>query len=168
VGLSEQWFGVVITTFAAGAVVGTTLVERLHARIGTRPTLLLATASFPFFALAPALTTSAVAIGAIFFFSGALSIGWNIITVSFRQRIVPDHLLGRVNAGYRLVAWGTMPIGAAAGGLTAAAVGLRASFVVFAVISALCFVIVVVGTRAESFRAGPDSHAREFTVASPT
>ena len=167
VGLSERWYGVLITTFAAGAVVGTTFVERLHATIGTRPTLLLATAAFPFFALAPALTTSAVAIGAMLFVTGALSIGWNIITVSFRQRIVPDHLLGRVNAGYRLVAWGTMPIGAAAGGITAAAVGLRASFVVFGVISAMCFVIVVLGTRAESFLPGGDSSTSEFTLASP-
>jgi MFS family permease len=155
VGLSEQWFGVLLTTWAAGAVAGTTLVERVHARLGTRPMLLLATAAFPFFALAPAFTTSAVLIGAIFFVSGALSIGWNIITVSLRQRIVPDHLLGRVNAGYRLVAWGTLPIGAGVGGLTAAAVGLRASFAVFAAISALCFVIVLVGTRAEAFQFAP-------------
>jgi hypothetical protein len=39
--------------------------------------------------------------------------------VSLRQRIAPDHLLGRVNAGYRLFAWGTMPIGALLGGLIA-------------------------------------------------
>ncbi len=53
--------------------------------------------------------------------------GWNVVTVSLRQRIVPDRLLGRLNASYRLVAWGTMPLGAAAGGVLAELFGLRRS-----------------------------------------
>jgi len=40
-----------------------------------------------------------------------------VITVSFRQTIIPDHLLGRVNSVYRFFGWGMMPIGAALGGL---------------------------------------------------
>ena len=43
---------------------------------------------------------------------------WNVITVSFRQRVIPDHLLGRVNSVYRFFGWGMMPIGAALGGLS--------------------------------------------------
>jgi hypothetical protein len=31
---------------------------------------------------------------------------WNVITVSLRQRLIPDHLLGRVNSVYRFFAWG--------------------------------------------------------------
>jgi hypothetical protein len=42
---------------------------------------------------------------------------WNVITVSFRQTVIPDHLLGRVNSVYRFFGWGMMPIGAALGGL---------------------------------------------------
>ena len=57
---------------------------------------------------------------------------WNIITVSLRQRITPDHLLGRMNATYRLFAWGVMPIGALLGGLVAEVLGLRAVFVLAA------------------------------------
>ena len=53
---------------------------------------------------------------------------WNIITVSLRQRITPDYLLGRLNATYRLFAWGVMPIGALLGGLLAEVFGLRAVF----------------------------------------
>ena len=71
----------------------------------------------------------------------ALGIGWNVITVSLRQRIVPDHLLGRVNAGYRLLAWGTMPLGAALGGLVGDRWGLTAVFWTSAVLSALCLPI---------------------------
>jgi hypothetical protein len=42
---------------------------------------------------------------------------WNVITVSFRQRVIPDELLGPVNSVYRFFGWGMMPIGAALGGL---------------------------------------------------
>jgi MFS family permease len=45
---------------------------------------------------------------------------WNVITVTLRQSIVPDHLLGRVNSVYRFFAWGMMPIGAIVGGLIVA------------------------------------------------
>jgi MFS family permease len=55
---------------------------------------------------------------------------WNVITVSLRQRIIPDELLGRVNSGYRLLGWGSMPIGAALGGTLAELFGLRAVFVI--------------------------------------
>lgn len=53
---------------------------------------------------------------------------WNVITVSLRQRITPNRLLGRVNSAYRLLAWGTMPIGAAAGGALSQWFGLHAMF----------------------------------------
>jgi hypothetical protein len=42
---------------------------------------------------------------------------WNVITVSLRQTIIPDRLLGRVNSVYRFFAWGMMPIGAFLAGL---------------------------------------------------
>ncbi len=41
---------------------------------------------------------------------------WNVITVSLRQTIIPDQLLGRVNSVYRFFAWGMMPVGALLGG----------------------------------------------------
>ena len=94
------------------------------------------------FALVPALTASWCWVAVGFFVGSALDIGWNVITVSLRQRIVPDHLLGRVNAGYRLLAWGTMPIGAALGGLTASRFGLTAAFWTSAAISAVCLPLV--------------------------
>jgi len=52
---------------------------------------------------------------ALFMFVAVL---WNVITVSLRQAIIPDHLLGRVNSVYRFFAWGSMPVGALlAGGI---------------------------------------------------
>ncbi len=52
----------------------------------------------------------------IFGIEALLGILWNVITVSLRQTIIPEHLLGRVNSVYRFFAWGMMPVGAALGG----------------------------------------------------
>ena len=48
-----------------------------------------------------------------------------------------DQLLGRVNSVYRLLAWGTMPIGALLGGVLGELFGLEIVFVVGAVLIAL-------------------------------
>jgi hypothetical protein len=143
VGLSDAGYGLLLTGFAAGSLIGAFFVERIEARLGRRRALLLAAATFPVTSLVPALTTSALVIGVSFVAASALNIGWNIITVSLRQRIVPDHLLGRVNAGYRLLAWGTMPLGAALGGVIGARFGLVAVFWTCAVLSALCLPLLL-------------------------
>ena len=67
-----------------------------------------------------------------FFISGFTIVVWNVVTVSLRQRITPPHLLGRMNASYRLLAWGSMPLGALIGGALAEWVGVRATFLIFA------------------------------------
>lgn len=144
-GLNEAGYGFLITTIAIGSVLGTLVVNRLHAKLGPRRLLLLATLSFPLFSLAPVTTDSAWLVGVGLFIAGTISVGWNIVTVSIRQRIVPDHLLGRVNAGYRLVAWGTMPLGAALGGIIANTFTIPMALITAAAISAICTPIVYYG-----------------------
>ena len=43
-----------------------------------------------------------------------------MITVSLRQTIIPDRLLGRVNSVYRFFGWGAIPIGGLIGGVMVA------------------------------------------------
>ncbi|GAA1231146.1 MFS transporter [Prauserella halophila] len=57
---------------------------------------------------------------------------YNVGQVSYRQAICPEHLLGRMNAGIRFVAWGAAPLGALAGGALAETVGLRPTVWMFA------------------------------------
>jgi len=49
----------------------------------------------------------------------------NVNALSLRQAVTPDHLLGRVNATGRWLAWGTIPFGALVGGILGTAIGLR-------------------------------------------
>jgi hypothetical protein len=150
VGASKIGYALLLTTLSAGVLVGSLFAHRTERALGIRRSLLIAAASFPLFSLVPAITDSWPWLALGFFMGSLLSGGWNVITVSLRQRIVPDELLGRVNAGYRLLAWGTMPLGAALGGIVGDRWGLDAVFWTCAALSALCFplIFVVVTDRA--------------------
>jgi predicted MFS family arabinose efflux permease len=59
------------------------------------------------------------------FIDGFGVVVYNVNQVSFRQRLCPDRLLGRMNATMRFVVWGVLPLGALIGGLLGSAAGLR-------------------------------------------
>jgi MFS family permease len=122
--------GVIGLAFAAGSVGGLLaafVASPLARRIGgARATIvgIFATAGG---VLIPLTTGHA---GVLFFACGvfAVSFGavlYNINQVSFRQRLCPDHLLGRMNATMRFLVWGVLPIGALAGGVIGTTIGLR-------------------------------------------
>jgi MFS family permease len=134
-GLPEAGYGALLAVGAAGALIGTFIVPSMERLLGRSRALLVSYVGFSALEGLPGLTASVPAVAASFFVAGAIGIAWNVITVSLRQRIVPDRLLGRVNAGYRLLAWGTMPLGAALGGLLGDLFGLRAVFLTAAAAS---------------------------------
>lgn len=59
--------------------------------------------------------------GIALFLEAAAGMLWNVVTVSYRQRLIPDELLGRVNSVYRFFGWGAMPFGAMGAGALVAA-----------------------------------------------
>ncbi|RKN50977.1 MFS transporter [Micromonospora endolithica] len=140
VGLTAPGYGLLMTAIAAGVVLGSLAAPWLERRLGRALALGVSMGAAAAIVGVPALSTDPFVIGAVFFGGGILLAAWNVITVSLRQRIVPDRLLGRVNSGYRLVSWGSLPLGAAAGGLLAEAFGLRA---VFAIMGGLALALLV-------------------------
>ncbi|GAA4012296.1 MFS transporter [Allokutzneria multivorans] len=131
-GLSEQSFGLLMTGVAAGSLVGSFVAERIEKLFGRSRTLALTVLGTAGVVGVPGLTTNPFVIAGVFFVGGVGLMTWNLITVSLRQRIVPGRLLGRVNSGYRLLAWGSMPLGAVTGGLIAQLLGVNAVFLVMA------------------------------------
>jgi predicted MFS family arabinose efflux permease len=60
-----------------------------------------------------------------------------VLAVSLRQVVTPDRLLGRMNASYRFLTYGAIPLGALLGGALGELLGLRAAVAVGAVGSLL-------------------------------
>jgi predicted MFS family arabinose efflux permease len=110
-GLSAQAYGLTLAGGAVGGIAGSLLGERIGKALGpTRTMQWMLAASGPCFigmALAPDAWTLGACLAAMEF-SGFV---WNVVSVSTRQRMIPDRLLGRVNSIYRLLAWGMMPLG---------------------------------------------------------
>ncbi|WP_373870608.1 MFS transporter [Micromonospora sediminimaris] len=135
IGLTEPGYGLLLTTIAAGIVLGSVATAKIEQRLGRSRTLALSVLAMAAVVGVPALSTNPFVIGAVFFVGGILLATWNVITISLRQRITPDRLLGRVNSGYRMLAWGSMPAGALVGGLLAEVFGLRAVFAIMGVLT---------------------------------
>lgn len=68
---------------------------------------------------------------------------FNITMVSFRQRLVPNRILGRVVASQRVIMWGTAPLGALAGGALGQAIGVRSTLWVAAASSVPAIAILL-------------------------
>jgi len=130
--LSEAAYGVLFATIAAGSLVGALLAEPIIGRLGRARSLALGILGGVATVGTPALTASWPVIAVAFLFGGVTTALWNVVAVSLRQRITPDRILGRINSSYRLVAWGSRPLGAAAGGLLGELLGLRAAFAIAA------------------------------------
>lgn len=118
-GLNAIEYGLLVVFEAAGGVVGGLICPWLVTKIGGRRALMLAlpmmALGYTLIALFPIVWVVAPALF-MGLFAGLL---WNIVTVPYRQRRIPDALLGRVNALYRFFGWGLLPVGAVLGGVLA-------------------------------------------------
>jgi MFS family permease len=130
--LTEAAYGLLFATIAAGSLVGAILADPIIRRLGRSRSLALGILGGVGTVGIAAVTASPLVIAVAFLVGGVTNALWNVVAVSLRQRITPDRILGRINSSYRLVAWGTRPLGAAAGGLLGQLLGLRAVFAVAA------------------------------------
>lgn len=132
--LTDPGYGLLLTASALGSVLGTFLAEPAERLLGRSRALTLTILGSLLTVATPAFTTNPVIIASGFFVGGVTVSIWNVITVSLRQRVTPQRLLGRLNSAYRLLAWGTMPLGAAAGGLIAQFFGIPAVFLTMGIV----------------------------------
>jgi MFS family permease len=129
-GLSTGFVGVVFSASAVGGLAGALVSEPVARLLGPGRTIPVsamlmapAVALTPLSALASGPWTVALLIGGGAMYFGVVVI-YNITQVSYRQRVCPPNLLGRMNASVRFIVWGTQPIGALVGGFLGAVFGI--------------------------------------------
>ncbi|MCR8548990.1 MFS transporter [Salipiger sp. P9] len=118
--LSAAAFGVVLSVAAAGAITGSLTAPHLTRLLGVQRCLYLSMATWALGYGAIGLSGSGLVMAPALFVVMSAAMLWNVITVSWRQRRIPPALLGRVNSIYRFFGWGSMPLGALAGGAVVA------------------------------------------------
>lgn len=120
-GLDEAAYGTVLSASAVGGLLGAVASDRLVRWFGEGRVIPLSALAFaPGAALTPLAAVlplppqaTLIAGGALFFLAVVV---YNVAQVSFRQRVCPPPLLGRMNASVRFIVWGTTPVGGVLGG----------------------------------------------------
>ncbi len=128
VGMGAAEFGLIYGAGNIGFVIGALSVGAISRRLGVGPTFLCSN-----YLGALALTLIALAGGALGVafllagrFAGAVSAPiFNVNAVSLRQARTSDGFMGRVNATFQFIDWGTLPLGSLLGGVIGAALGTR-------------------------------------------
>ena len=157
--LSEPGYGLLLTAAAVGALAGSLVSDRVENLLGRQLSLIVMLTLGALEFAVPALTSNAWAIAASMVLAGAGIVLGNVVMVSLRQRVTPTRLLGRLNSAYRLIAWGTMPLGALLGGLVADAFGLVPLFWVATIVTLIPLALFGVLTNANM--AAAESEADE-------
>lgn len=133
-GIGAPTLGLILGLGGAGGLLGALTAERFGRLVGEGRAIPLA-------ALIGGLAACSVPLAASLPTVPTLLVGWslvswavvvyNIAQVSFRQRLCPKPLLGRMNASIRFLVWGPMPIGAFLGGVVAREIGMLTTFWIF-------------------------------------
>lgn len=134
IGLSAGMIGTCVAVGGAGGVLGAALAGRVGRRLDVGPSISLGivVACLGMFVVPWGFgTVGGFAVAGVGLFVQWLGLGiYNVHSLAFRQTTAPSDQLGRVNASYRLISHGSIPIGALAGGVAASLIGPRTTLVV--------------------------------------
>jgi MFS family permease len=119
-GLSESTLGLVFSIGAGGGLLGAATAARFARRVGEGRAIPVSAVVFA--ASGVFLPLAAVGAPVVLLVTGWFVLSWavvvyNVVQVSFRQRLCPPGLLGRMNASVRFIVFGTMPVGGLLGGV---------------------------------------------------
>ena len=142
-GLTAGAIGVALAIGNVGFLGGAFVADRIARRVGLGRAIIGSAVLFGLGGFAYPLATPSTAVALLV--AGGILIGfggvvYNVNQVSLRQAITPGRMQGRMNATMRFVVWGTMPIGALAGGALGGAIGLRPTLWIAALGGCLSFV----------------------------
>jgi MFS family permease len=145
-GLGSVGYGLLLSSVAVGGISASLVAERVIGWLGPATTMRLGLVIESSTHLVLALARSPYLVGAVFALFGFHAMTWSVISVSLRQELIPARLLGRVNSAYALFGFGSLSLGAVAGGVLAHRYSLTApfwcSFAAMSVLTLACWPIL--------------------------
>ncbi len=156
--------GAIFGIGAIGGLIGTTISIRLGRRgrfgpalsvafiLGCAPWVLLPAVSGP-------QTVEIVAFTLVYFLTRFGQGLWVVLVTSYRQAIVPNHTMGRVQASIRFISFGGVALGSLLSGVLASLIGLRPTLWVAAVGLIAIMLIMLFATSVPRVRSMPTSPA---------
>jgi MFS family permease len=141
-------FGVLEACAAIGGIVAGLLAARIARRVGTRNSLAIAALLQGLGQLTLALGRDRVLTVVALASAGFAAVLFSAVSIALRQTLIPDEFRGRVTSVYRMLAWGSLPIGAFAAGLMVDSLGLRSVYAVGTVCMAALFALILLKAHA--------------------
>jgi MFS family permease len=169
-GFTPQAMGVMLSLGSIGGLLGAVATPHIVRRVGEARAIPVSMIGFSIVALLLPLAASVPGVAfpllvAQSFVGTFTVLLYNVTQVTFRQRITPVRLLGRMNASVRFAAWGVMPIAALLAGALGTWIGVVPTLWIAACGQPIAATFVVTGSF-WSMRDLPDLHndARSTTV----
>jgi predicted MFS family arabinose efflux permease len=126
--------GLIFSIGGIGGIVGSLLGGQIQRRFSFGQVIVGVTWAlallFPLYLVVPRFVLLGV-VSALTYMTGPI---YNVVQFSYRLALIPDSLQGRVNSTFRLLAFGFIPVGAAAGGFLLERIGSTATVGVFAAV----------------------------------
>ncbi|GAA2175722.1 MFS transporter [Arthrobacter parietis] len=146
---SEIWLGLLMAATSVGGAVGGLSAKRLTERLGSGPVWrwsmvpgVLGYASLLIMTPGPGMV-----IGLVGMFVMGVSIALNIVVgTSFRQRVCPPAMMGRLGAATRMVSWGMLGIASILGGVLAEVFGITSAVLVGVLLAATAPMVALFGS----------------------
>ena len=149
-GAPDASIGLLFSIGSIGAIAGSLIAAPLQKRLTLRQSIAgsmwVVALAYPLYVLAPNIYVLGAITAVVYLVFPILS----VVAYSYRAALVPDELQGRVNSSFRLISWGTQPLGAFLGGLLLERAGVAPAVLVS---SALWLLLATLATLHPEVRA---------------
>lgn len=147
-GLNGTGYGLLLAFSALGGLLGSFLASRLRTRIGYQWTIVASLLLGALTLAGISLTTNPIVAGVLLALYILHAVVWNICSLSLRQRLVPDALLGRVGGALRVLGLLGLAVGSALGGILGT-IDLAIPVAMGAAVFMACCLIAAITLRGE-------------------
>lgn len=139
--------GVIFSIGSIGGILGAIVSGRIAKRLTFAQAIIgsvwVDVLLFPLILVVP----NVFLIGAVNAVIYAMNPVYNVVQFSYRLALIPDRLQGRVNSAFRLIAWGSQPLGAALAGVLLEVIGVEYSVGVFAGVLVILGIVAATNTH---------------------
>jgi MFS family permease len=147
-GESEVWLGLLLASASAGGAVGGITAKIVSDRFGSGPLWRwsMVPGALGYASLLVMTPGWGMLTGVLGMFVMGASVAWNIVVgTSFRQRVCPPGMMGRLGAASRTVSWGMLALASFAAGTLAHFFGVREAVLIGVVIAFLAPLTAMAG-----------------------
>jgi MFS family permease len=151
-GASPAAIGLMLGAMGIGALAGALAAPLIQRRVPAPAVLLGALWLWAAQVCVLVVAPNVVVIGAALAVGALAGPPFNVVVATYRYALTPDRLQGRATSVARMIAWGTIPLAALAGGVSVERFG---AVVTIAALAVLMLVVAVLATASATVRRAP-------------